>query len=286
MGRNRSWTSGLGAADDGPMTGRMIRSPAPAAGAAPGLPGAGRPALVALVLVLLAVESTAVASLGTPLLPTIQASDHVSLAASQWALTIALLTGAVTTPVLGRLGDGRRRRAATIAAVAVMLAGCDLVGGPGRLRGVPGRAGAAGRGVRPGSPGHRGGQGRSACRAAWPHHRPHRRHHRGRDRHRVPAGRPARPVPGAGCPVLARGGAQRTRARCLCRGPAAQPGPPGPRGRARQRPAGHRDRRADPGPGPGPGLGLGLGPHPGQRDRRGGDARPPGPSGNCAPGGP
>ena len=62
--------------------------------------------MLAAVLVFLAVESTAVASLGTPLLPTIEAADHVSLAASQWALTIALLTGAVTTPLLGRLGDG------------------------------------------------------------------------------------------------------------------------------------------------------------------------------------
>ena len=70
-----------------------------------------RQAVLAAVLVFLAVESTAVASLGTPLLPTIETADHVSLAASQWALTIALLTGAVTTPVLGRLGDGRLRRA-------------------------------------------------------------------------------------------------------------------------------------------------------------------------------
>ena len=86
----------------------------------------GPPAVLAAVLVFLAVESTAVASLGTPLLPTIETADHVSLAASQWALTIALLTGAVSTPLLGRLGDGRLRRAAIIGAVAVMLAGCVL----------------------------------------------------------------------------------------------------------------------------------------------------------------
>lgn len=46
------------------------------------------PRALRAVLVFLAVESTAVASLGTPLLPTIQRSDHLSLAASQWALTI------------------------------------------------------------------------------------------------------------------------------------------------------------------------------------------------------
>src|SRR5215470_10123357 len=84
------------------------------------------PGLLAAVLVFLAVESTAVASLGTPLLPTVQQAEHVSLAASQWALTITLLTGAVATPLMGRLGDGRLRRRTTIGAVAVMLAGCVL----------------------------------------------------------------------------------------------------------------------------------------------------------------
>jgi MFS family permease len=81
---------------------------------------------LAAVLVFLAVESTAVASLGTPLLPAVQKAEHVSLAASQWALTITLLAGAVVTPVMGRLGDGRLRRRTTIGAVAVMLAGCVL----------------------------------------------------------------------------------------------------------------------------------------------------------------
>ena len=100
-------------------------APAALAGVPPGS-RAGRPAVLAAVLVILAVESTAVASLGTPLLPTIETVDHVSLAASQWALTIALLTGAVATPVLGRLGDGRLRRQAILGTVATMLAGCIL----------------------------------------------------------------------------------------------------------------------------------------------------------------
>jgi len=78
------------------------------------------------VLVFLAVQSTAVASLGTPLLPTIQRAEGVSLEASQWTLTITLLAGAVATPLMGRLGDGRLRRRTTVGAVAVMLAGCVL----------------------------------------------------------------------------------------------------------------------------------------------------------------
>lgn len=56
------------------------------------------PQVLVAVLVFLAVESTAVASLGTPLLPTIERVDHVSLGASQWALTITLLVGAVAAP--------------------------------------------------------------------------------------------------------------------------------------------------------------------------------------------
>jgi MFS family permease len=84
------------------------------------------PRLLAAVLVFLAVQSTAVASLGTPLLPTVQHVERVSLAASQWTLTITLLAGAVATPLMGRLGDGRLRRLTTVGAVAVMLAGCVL----------------------------------------------------------------------------------------------------------------------------------------------------------------
>ena len=84
------------------------------------------PRLLAAVLVFLAVQSTAVASLGTPLLPTVQRVERVSLAASQWTLTITLLAGAVATPLMGRLGDGRLRRPTTVGAVAVMLAGCVL----------------------------------------------------------------------------------------------------------------------------------------------------------------
>src|ERR1700729_1356296 len=92
---------------------------------------ASRGRLLAAVLVFLAVESTAVASLGTPLLPAVEQAEHVSLAASQWALTITLLAGSVVTPVMGRLGDGRWRRRTIVGGVAVMLAGCVLSAVPG-----------------------------------------------------------------------------------------------------------------------------------------------------------
>src|SRR6202042_3948875 len=90
--------------------------------------------LLAAVLMFLAVESTAVASLGTPLLPAVEQAEHVSLAASQWALTITLLAGSVVTPVMGRLGDGRWRRRTIVGGVAGQLGGwggCAGAGGGG-----------------------------------------------------------------------------------------------------------------------------------------------------------
>lgn len=81
-------------------------------------------------LIFLAILSTAVASLGTPLLPAVQAQYGVSLSGSQWTLTITLLVGAVATPVMGRLGSGKAHRATTITAVGGMALGCVLAALP------------------------------------------------------------------------------------------------------------------------------------------------------------
>ncbi len=78
------------------------------------------------VLVFVGLVVTVVGSLGAPLVPTVARDAGVSLAAAQWSLTITLLAGAVTTPVLGRLGDGPHRRAVILVAVAVVVAGCAL----------------------------------------------------------------------------------------------------------------------------------------------------------------
>ncbi|MFD0065026.1 hypothetical protein ACFRAI_36880 [Streptomyces sp. NPDC056637] len=56
------------------------------------------PALMFIVLVV-----AAVASLGTPLITSVATSFHVSLGSAQWTLTVALLSGAVATPVLATL---------------------------------------------------------------------------------------------------------------------------------------------------------------------------------------
>ena len=67
-----------------------------------------------------------VGSLGAPLITSVATTLRVSLDAAQWTLTIALLTGAVATPVLGRLGTGSRRRPVVLGTLAVVAAGSVL----------------------------------------------------------------------------------------------------------------------------------------------------------------
>lgn len=82
----------------------------------------------AIVPTLVAVGSLVaiVSSLGAPLIPTIAHTDHVTLSTAQWLLTAALLTGALATPIMGRLADGPRQRDVILGALVVVLAGCVL----------------------------------------------------------------------------------------------------------------------------------------------------------------
>ncbi|WP_145909289.1 MFS transporter [Kitasatospora viridis] len=83
-----------------------------------------RPLVPALVFIALVVA--AVASLGTPLITSVATTFHVSLDSAQWTLTIALLSGALATPVLGRLGAGPHRRPAILATLAIVVGGSAL----------------------------------------------------------------------------------------------------------------------------------------------------------------
>lgn len=82
--------------------------------------------LLVPALMFIALVVAAVASLGTPLITSVATAFGVSLDSAQWTLTIALLSGAVATPVLGRLGAGPHRRAAILATLAVVVAGSAL----------------------------------------------------------------------------------------------------------------------------------------------------------------
>src|SRR4051794_17038428 len=82
-----------------------------------------------------------VSSLGAPLIPSIAEHFHTSLSSAQWSLTVALLVGAVSAPVMGRLGDGPRRRATLIGGLAVVTGGGVLAAvAPGLGLLVVGRA--------------------------------------------------------------------------------------------------------------------------------------------------
>ena len=65
-----------------------------------------------------------VSSLGAPLIPTLSQADGVSLSTGEWILTITLLTGALATPVMGRLADGPRQRAVILVALVAVVVGC------------------------------------------------------------------------------------------------------------------------------------------------------------------
>ncbi|WP_181407616.1 MFS transporter [Nocardioides sambongensis] len=67
-----------------------------------------------------------VSSLGAPLVPQIAESYDVSVLTAQWTLTATLITGAVATPILGRLGSGRLRRPVILGGLLVVLAGTVL----------------------------------------------------------------------------------------------------------------------------------------------------------------
>ena len=100
---------------------------------------AGRSLPAALVFIALLVA--AVGSLGAPLITSVATEYHVSLASAQWTLTVTLLAGAVTTPLLGRLGSGDRRRTATLVTLAVVTTGslCTVLPGSFALL-IAGRA--------------------------------------------------------------------------------------------------------------------------------------------------
>jgi MFS family permease len=88
-----------------------------------------RPGLVP-VLLYLAMVVAVISSLGAPLVPAIAEANDVSLTSAQWSLTVTLLVGAVATPVVGRLGDGRHRRTVVLTVLSVVLLGSVLAALP------------------------------------------------------------------------------------------------------------------------------------------------------------
>ena len=82
------------------------------------------------VLVFVGLLIAIVASLGAPLVPTIARDYGVSLGTAQWSQTVTLLVGAITSPALGRLGDGPRRLRVLLCALGVLVVGSLLAALP------------------------------------------------------------------------------------------------------------------------------------------------------------
>ena len=78
------------------------------------------------VLVLTTMVAAIISSLGAPLIPSIAMDLDVSLSAAQWSLTVALLAGAISAPIMGRLGDGPHRRRMLIGGLAAVTLGGAL----------------------------------------------------------------------------------------------------------------------------------------------------------------
>src|SRR6478735_12183235 len=86
---------------------------------------AGQMGLVAC-LTFCALGGSIVAALGTPMIPTMSEEFGVSLDTAQWTLTIALLIGAVGTPLISRWGDGGRRKRVLAVPLALTVVGAVL----------------------------------------------------------------------------------------------------------------------------------------------------------------
>lgn len=78
------------------------------------------------VLVYVGTVVSIISSLGAPLIPSIARDLDASVSSAQWSLTATLLVGAVATPVVGRLGDGRHRRTVTLFCLAIVAVGGAL----------------------------------------------------------------------------------------------------------------------------------------------------------------
>jgi MFS family permease len=92
-----------------------------------------RSTLIGPTLVLATLVSSIISSFGAPLIPTIADDFHVPVSTAQWSLTVALLVGAISSPVLGRLGDSPRRRATLLSGLVVVTVGSILAAIAGSL---------------------------------------------------------------------------------------------------------------------------------------------------------
>lgn len=98
--------------------------PEPVETAAPG--GAGHPRALVGVLAFCGVVVAVMQTLVVPLLPHIPQLTGATPATASWLVTVTLLTGAICTPVLGRVGDMYGKRRVLLASLGVLVLGSVL----------------------------------------------------------------------------------------------------------------------------------------------------------------
>jgi predicted MFS family arabinose efflux permease len=76
-----------------------------------------------ITLTLLATMMSIIGSLGAPLIGTVAQANRIPLSTAEWILTATLLTGALATPVMGRLADGHLQRRVVLVALSIVLVG-------------------------------------------------------------------------------------------------------------------------------------------------------------------
>jgi predicted MFS family arabinose efflux permease len=81
---------------------------------------------LSVTLILIAGMMSIITSLGAPLVTTVALSDHVSLSTAEWMLTATLLTGALATPIMGRLADGHLQHRVILFALSTVTVGLVL----------------------------------------------------------------------------------------------------------------------------------------------------------------
>ncbi|MFI8825674.1 MFS transporter [Streptomyces sp. NPDC053431] len=100
-----------------------MASAKPASGTAP---GPARRRLVVPVLAFCGVVVAVMQTLVVPLLPHVPELTGASASAAGWLVTVTLLTGAVFTPLLGRVGDMYGKRRVLLASLGVLTLGSAL----------------------------------------------------------------------------------------------------------------------------------------------------------------
>lgn len=78
------------------------------------------------VLIYAALSTSIVSSLGMLLVPTMSREFDITISSAQWMLTVNLLVGAISTPIMGRLSDGPHKKRLLLVSLAIILAGSIL----------------------------------------------------------------------------------------------------------------------------------------------------------------